>query len=429
MCRVSDKTGEPDRFTIQVPLYQVLGPDAYRRDGRYIHNYEEVGERVYEIRAPSKELAQMWIAEISKRRNPVTFFMRSPTDYDAFMAWISNADNTGKAIPEEHFKLSCKFVDDNAYDLLSHKDHVEFAGPNYRYTTNVLFFYDNAGAVWDSRGKYYPGEYFALYGMMPPDNMSHENQRDFKHRPYPTAEFEPPGETFDRDEVALYKGGYEYFSLTTEEWLIKYQWPLRRAHRKEIKLARGVPLLPDDLTPPPTPPRDDDDDYGSDGGGGYGSGGDAGYDDYDTPIGADEPETAYVAPVGMSAEERRQKELQHKVDQWERQCRQIESANNSMKDKFERAMNDYERKHKEWEATTKIKCSSCKGATTTPCGQCKGSGRGTTGKECLTCRGKANFNCLHCSSHKGLDYGPKGKYAEPKPPSKPNYKDLPRKPT
>lgn len=427
-CRVSlPKTGEEDRFTIQAPVWQKVcsNPNtaADRRD--WDVNFIEDTERVYEIRAPSKDLALMWTKQIDLRRNPTVFFVRAAADYDAFIAWISNEGNAGKAVPEEAFKRSCQYIWDNAADFLCYKEQVQYFGPNYRAAHQVLFYKDNYGNVWDSRCKNYTNEYFAVYGIMPPTDAADDDQLNFHHRPYPKTDYEPDGEFYRSSEFHVYRGAYNYGNTTTEQWLKDFEWPLAREERRQAKRAKGVPLDEDDMTPPPSPRRDDDD-YG----GGYGGSSSSTYDDYDTPSSfGDVPETAYVAPVGMSAEERREKELAHKIDQWQRQCHQINSANSSMKEKYERAMNDFQRKHKEWQDTTKVTCSSCKGSTKKDCGQCKGTGRGNTGKECLTCRGRAKQDCLHCSSHKGLEYGPKGKYAEPKPPSAPSYKSLPPKPS
>eukprot|EP01122_Echinamoeba_exundans_P002368 TRINITY_DN12312_c0_g1_i1.p1 TRINITY_DN12312_c0_g1~~TRINITY_DN12312_c0_g1_i1.p1 ORF type:complete len:336 (-),score=72.19 TRINITY_DN12312_c0_g1_i1:117-1124(-) len=80
------------------------------------------------------------------------------------------------------------------------------------------------------------------------------------------------------------------------------------------------------------------------------------------------------------------------------------------------AMRQYQQRLKEWEASTRERCFGCKGQGFHKCTSCKGSGRNTSGKPCSSCSGKGQFNCLKCSSHKGLQYGPKGKFAKPQPP-------------
>jgi hypothetical protein len=414
---------EEDRFYIEAPLWQKVGD--YNNDAtNQITNFSPVGTRRYEIRAPSAALAQVWVTEIQRRVTPTRIYGRGFQEHKEYLEWISNAEaNAGKPIPEDLHKRSLLSID--KFNFWSYKQAFGYFGNLASPDYGVYYFRDYAGCVFDSQGKYYPSVYFVLYGVMPPPGLPPANEVDFENRPYPRAQFEPRFND-EVDFAIKSEGRYvspvpsDYKDLSIEEFAEKYKWPADQKLRKIEKMARGVPLGPEDLTPPPSPRRDRSDSDGE-------YGGSSSSYNYDEPT--IEAETAYQAPQGMSPEERRQKELQHRLDQWERQCRQIESANDKMKSTFERQMNNYEKKHRDWQKTTGEKCGTCKGSSKRDCTQCKGSGRGTGGKECLTCRGKAKFDCLHCSSHKGLEYGSKGKYSEPKPPSKPNYKDLPRKPT
>jgi hypothetical protein len=207
--------------------------------------------------------------------------------------------------------------------------------------------------------------------------MPLDQQDLWQNRPYEKPRFEPrQGSWTAHHHVKFQLPPDEYLTKSHEQWMLKYnQMPMSRSERREMKIAKGIPLDPEDYSPKKDTEmrraafnhaygiRDrndsDDDDGGDYGGSSYNdddAGGDyGGYDDVKI-----EAESEYQAPQGMSAEERRQKELEHKISQWERQCSQIEAANKSMQATFERSMNDYEKKHDEWEKTTKLTCTTCK---------------------------------------------------------------------
>lgn len=382
-------------------------------------------DRKYEIRAPSKEVCALWKQELGKRLSPPRLFARLPPVQEFFEAWISSPATAGQLLPEAEYR---KIEEWTIWGNYSH-DYEDFGREDPARGT--VYYRDSAGCVWDSKGKYYPCEYFAIFGVMPPLGMDHDAQMRFTNRPYPKPEFEHE-ELKSTPSVALLNYTQIWqdsipdslYRKDLDAWFKICQWPRDHVRRRELKLQRGIPLDGDDNTPPPTPigRGGDDDDYDA---GGYDE---PVYEDDIPPISYDDDEqTASTSTSSHDPEEARRKALERRVAQWEGQCKQIEEVNARARETHKRAMDDYKRKHKEWVDSTKEKCFSCSGKGGRDCTECRGAGS-KQGKKCMSCSGKGHFDCLKCNGHKGLAHGPKGKGSEPKEPRDPPLKSLPSRP-
>lgn len=173
----------------------------------------------------------------------------------------------------------------------------------------------------------------------------------------------------------------------------------------------------------------DDDDDGGDGGGGYddddGGGGGEDYDD--VPAYNDDDGGATSSTSTDPAEAARQR-LAARTANWERQCAAIDRANAANEQKYNKAVQEYDRKLAQWEKSTTEKCFSCSAKGGRNCESCKGAGS-KAGKKCSGCDGKGFFQCLRCRGHKGLQHGPKGAFTKPKPPTRAQARGKPQRPT